>query len=516
MAKASRVRYTGTAPFIDDAQGNRIQALGSSSRLSTEDIKELGTLNIVEVVDDVPQVDVSVDANENGTNELLGLLSNKGFGCQVEAVPSGSAVGTLTLKVNPGSYYAKGQRVLFEGTTVTAQSSGNQVVYLQPTVSSDAVANKVGIGASLPAGAIQIASITPSANIVTQANITDSRTWASISATDFELAKADMYVPIKQSGDGLNGAIARTMYMERVYANNIDLSFQVNGVATASYRMETDNKRWFLNSASQMVVDEIKTTTATALTLTNTPYTLANGNKTLKVTKNGTQLVEGTDYTVSGVTLTLTSAPSTGDLVKVRYVTNGSNGKFFAPVPALETPHPDLAGGLKEGQIELYLVANDGVTVDTARATRIQTARISAPLQREPLAELGSMYPYDRPLSLPLNISVSLELKDSDLELMARFAGYSNLASANEIALDDLVKDKGLLVKIYRETDVKRAKLPAGHVDKYAIKTIYIKNLIPQSESWDVRVDSDATQSFEFMAHNLTITDKYLNANQVS
>ena len=139
-----------------------------------------------------------------------------------------------------------------------------------------------------------------------------------------------------------------------------------------------------------------------------------------------------------------------------------------------------------------------------------------APLQREPLAELGSMYPYDRPLSLPLNISVSLELKDSDLELMARFAGYSNLASANEIALDDLVKDKGLLVKIYRETDVKRAKLPAGHVDKYAIKTIYIKNLIPQSESWDVRVDSDATQSFEFMAHNLTITDKYLNANQVS
>jgi hypothetical protein len=514
MVKASRVRYTGTAPFIDDAQGNRIQALGSSSRLSTEDIKELGTLNIVEVVDDVPQVDVSVDANENGTNELLGLLSNKGFGCQVEAVPSGGAIGTLQLKVNPGSYYAKGQRVLFEGTTVTASGSGAQVVYLQPTVSTDAVANKVGIAASAPGGAIPIATVTPVSNIIAQSNIVDNRTWASISASDFELAKADMYVPVKQS-DGTNN-IGRTMYMERVFANNIDLSFQVQGVATASYRLETDNKRWFLNNASQMVVDEFKTTTATALTLTYTPYTLANGNKTLKVTKNGVQLVEGTDYTVASATLTLTSAPATGDLVKVRYVTSGTNGKFFAPVPALETPHPDLAGGLKEGQIELYLVANDLTTVDSARTTRIQTARISAPLQREPLAELGSMYPYDRPLSLPLNISVSLELKDSDLELMARFAGYSNLASANEIALDDLVKDKGLLVKIYRETDVKRAKLPAGHVDKYAIKTIYIKNLIPQSESWDVRVDSDATQSFEFMAHNLTITDKYLNANQVS
>jgi hypothetical protein len=356
--------------------------------------------------------------------------------------------------------------------------------------------------------------VVPSGGIITQANITDNRSWAAITVNDFELAKADVYVPIKQSGDGSNGAIARTMYMERVYANNIDLSFQVNGVATASFRCETDNKRWFLNSASQMVVDEFQTTTATNYTLSNTPYQLANGNRTLKVTKNGTQLVEGTDFTVSGTTLTLTVAPTSGDLMKVRYV-SATNGRFFSPVPAIETPHPDLAGGLKEGQIEIYLVANDGVTVDTNRQTRVQSARITVPLQREPISELGSMYPYDRPLSLPVNVSVSLQFKDSDLEAMARFAGYTNLSSVNEIALDDLVKDKGLLIKIYRETDVKRAKLPAGHVDKYSIKTIYIKNLIPQSESWDVRVDSDATQSFDFMAHNFQVSDKYLLANQI-
>jgi hypothetical protein len=515
MAKASRVRYTGTAPFIDDAQANRVQALGSSSRLTTEDMKELGTLNIVEIVDDVPQVDVSVDSNENGTNELLGLLSNKGYGCQVEAVPSGGALGTLQLKVNPGRYYAKtGHSVLFEGATITANATGNQLVYLNPVASSANASAKVGIASSLPAGAIQIASLTPSGSIVKQADITDSRPFASISVNDFELAKADIFVPVKQSGDGLNGAIARTMYMERVFANNIDFSFQVQGVATASYRLETDNKRWFLNSASQMVVDEFLSTGSATHTLSNTPFALANGNKMLKVTKNGTVLVEGTDFTVSGTTLTLTPASASGDLIKARY-TSANNGKFFAPVPALEDPHPEIAGGIKEGQIELYLVDANG-TVDANRTTRVQSARISVPLQREPLAELGSLYPYDRPLALPVNVSVSLELKDSDLELMARFAGYSNLASANEIALDDLVKNKGLLVKIYRETDVKRAKLATGHPDKYAVKTIYVKNLIPQSESWDVRVDSDATQNFEFLAHNITITDKYLNANQVS
>jgi hypothetical protein len=179
---------------------------------------------------------------------------------------------------------------------------------------------------------------------------------------------------------------------------------------------------------------------------------------------------------------------------------------MFAPVPALEEPHPELAGGLKEGQIEIYLVDSNG-TVDATRTTRVQSARISLPLQRDQLDELGSSYPYERPLQLPVNVSVSLELKDSDLELMARFAGYSTLTGVNEIALDDLVKNKGVLVKIYRETDVKRAKLPAGHPDKYAVKTLYVKNLIPQSEAWDVRVDSDATQSFEFLAHNLKVSD---------
>lgn len=515
MAKATRVRYSGTAPFIDDTQANRVQALGSSSRLTTDDVKELGTLNIVEVVDDVPQVDVSIDTNENGTNETMALLGNSGYGCQVVATPvSGSAtsIGSLTLTVNSGRYYAKGQSVLFEGTTVTATSTGNQQVYLQPTTSTDSVGNKVGIAVSgsAPAGSIIIANVTPSGGQVTQAGIYDARSFQGISANTFELTSADMYVPIVQSGDGLSGAIARTMYMENVFINNIDLSYATSGVATASYKAETDNKRWFLNSASQMIVDEIKTTTATALVLTQTPFQLANSNFTLKVTKNGVKLTEGTDYTVNAgtKTLTLTSAPSTGDLVKVRYVTSGTAGKFFSPVPLIQNPHPTLAGGLKQGNIEIYLTDSNGVP-DVNYFTRIQSARISVPLQREALAQLGTMFPYNRPLSLPVNVSVSLEMTDSDLEAMARFSGYTNLSLANEIALTDLVKNKGVLIKIYRETDVVRAKLPAGHPSKFAVKSIYIPLLIPQNESWDVKVDSDATQSFDFQAHQIVFDDSF-------
>lgn len=512
MAKATRVRYSGTAPFIDDTQANRVQALGSSSRLTTDDVKELGTLNIVEVVDDVPQVDVSIDANENGTNEIIGLLANSGYGCQVVATPvSGSAtsIGSTTLTIQPGRYYANGQSVIFGGATVTATASGNQQVYLNKTISTASDSSKVGIVASgsVPAGAILIANITPSGGIVTQSGISDVRTFQGISANTFELASSDMFVPIVQSGDGLNGAVARTMYMENVYVNSIDLSYATSGVSTASFKAETDNKRWFLNSASQMIVDEFNTTGST-VTLTQTPYQLANGNYTLKLTKNGSKLTEGTDYTVSAKTVTFTTALVAGDLVKVRYVTSGTVGKFFSPVPNPATPHPTLAGGLRQGNIEIYLTDQNG-TPDSTFFTRIQSARISCPLQREALAQLGTLFPYNRPLSLPVNVSVTLEMTDSDLEAFARFAGYTNLASANEIALSDLVKNKGVLIKIYRENDVVRAKLPAGHPNKFAIKSIYVPLLIPQSEAWDVKVDSDATQSFDFQAHQIVFDDSF-------
>src|SRR5579875_2166930 len=216
MAKATRVRYSGTAPFIDDAQANRVQAIGSSAKLTTDDVKELGTLNIVEVVDDVPQVDVSIDANENGTIETVALLSNSGYGCQVVATPvpgNPASIGSLTLTVNPGRYYAKGQSILFGGAQVTASASGNQQVYLNPLPSSYPDSSKVGIVSSgnVPAGSILIANVTPVGGQITQANISDQRSWGQISANTFELTSADIYVPIVQSGDGLNGAVARTM-----------------------------------------------------------------------------------------------------------------------------------------------------------------------------------------------------------------------------------------------------------------------------------------------------------------
>lgn len=498
--RPTRVRYSGVGAYVDDTQANRIQAFGSSSRLTTEDMKELGTLNIVEIVDDVPQVDVSIDQNENGTLDLFALLANRPYGCQVVAVPAGNNIGSNQVKVLSGVYKtASGHPIFFEGTTIAVPTgNGQQAVYLKPEVVGGAAAKVAVIAGSVPNGGIPLATVAASDNIK-QTDIVDTRPFGTVSHLDFELANVDIFVPVKQSGSGDD--VKRTMYMENAFLNNVDYSFQTQGVATSSYRLETDNKRWFLNAGAQVIVDNLKAAAGSTLTLTRTPNQLANGYYMLKLIKNGAELEEGVDFTVSGSTITFTSALAAGDLIKARY-TAATGGAFFSPVPAAETPHPELAGGLKEGQIEIYL--SDKAN---SRVARIQSARISLPLTREQLRELGSLRPYDRPMQLPVSTNITLEFKDSDLEMMARFAG-KDPATVREIAIEDLVKDMGLTIKLYRENDVARAKLPAGHPAKYAIKTFTVQNLIPQSENWDARVDSDATQTFEFLAHNLTVSDR--------
>jgi len=51
----------------------------------------------------------------------------------------------------------------------------------------------------------------------------------------------------------------------------------------------------------------------------NTAFTLAHSPIILFLTRNGVQLVAGTDYTLSGTNLTMTAAPQTGDVFNAQY-----------------------------------------------------------------------------------------------------------------------------------------------------------------------------------------------------
>jgi hypothetical protein len=73
MAKSPRVTHKGTGVWMDDVAIHRVQTFGASTSFNNEDISELGDINVIEVVDDVPSVDVTLDTNEYGGLRALAV-----------------------------------------------------------------------------------------------------------------------------------------------------------------------------------------------------------------------------------------------------------------------------------------------------------------------------------------------------------------------------------------------------------------------------------------------------------
>src|SRR5690606_14588843 len=79
-------------------------------------------------------------------------------------------------------------------------------------------------------------------------------------------------------------------------------------------------------------------------------------------------------------------------------------------------------GGLRQGQVEVYLVDPD-VSTDYEMSLRLQSVNVSATLNREALSQLGNLKPYDRPVTFPIEITTAVETTAGDLETFAKFAG---------------------------------------------------------------------------------------------
>lgn len=516
MAKPTRVRYSSVGVFVDDIDMDRIQTVGSATRYNDQELRELGTLNIIEVAEDLPTIDVTIDTNEYGSNKTLATFANKGFGCRVFAVPTDTAPGSSKVKLEAGAVVINGVRIPVQAAEIPITTRGAYTISIKPdpkanpqwtlSVSQyDATSNPNPTPPPVPAGEVGIAQIsaTDDSLVVTQDMITDIRDFKTIQVTDFELAKADMYIPVIPSG---STEIERTCYLENVYITRIDLNYSTDGVATENYSAETDSKRWLFNNARHVIVEQFRATNnQTTYTLAYTPAKLANGKYYLKIVKNGQEI----DATVDPATKTVTFSPALtlGDQVKIRYCSN-QGGLFHSQADNMVPDSYEHPGGVRRAYVEVYLTEG-GVDKKLAR---VQSARITANLTRQTLYELGKLKPYDRPLNLPVEITASLEFTDSDLEALARLAGKSYDPetgvdpSVVELNVRDLLKDRGLLIEIYRLDDEKRSKLPANHPWQYPLKKIRIPYLIPTSENWEVRVENNATQSFEFRSYQLSIT----------
>lgn len=466
-------------------------------------------MDIIDVVDDVPAVSVTLNTNDFGDVKTLAVLAQ---------------VAPAKIKMD---------------ATATANN-----------------ANLVGAGNNYLHG-VSLADFA-----VTCGNLTGVTLWAPVQD--------------ECSIGTLAPNIDQTMFLDEVYINSFELSYSTGANATENFGAETDNKMWLLNDGrfvnyEEFTVSGTNTSVNLQLDAANTIAELSAGIGFLRKDVNGApaityynsvtndmQNVEietptavindgrtvptvdtyvyentGIEHVIHFPTGEL--APVDGDRIQVIYAADAYSepmNTYFTPLEEPST-RPDSVGALRQGQVEVYIVDPDASNTTFDNAWRLTSATISSDLTREPLAELGHLGPYDRPLTLPIPITVSVDSTAGDLENWAKFAGLLdgyNAESIDDIDLSDLMTKDNLIlvVKVFEQTDeeaggtnTRRKVLESSALNgddyffdgtletyevfparEYALKTIIVKNLKITDEGMTLDLGSNATQTFGFRTTN--------------
>jgi hypothetical protein len=380
------------------------------------------------------------------------------------------------------------------------------------------------------------------------------------------LTGVTLWAPVQEecSLGTLANNIDQTLFLDEVYINSLEFGYTTGANATENYGAETDMKMWLLNSGRFVNYEEFTLASGTAsvqlvgvvtdgkvvATLTGPVMGFlrkapngAPGVTVFDASANSMANYEvaaaaGLDiFGYSTGTLTLPTSgytPDAGDKLFVIYAADGYattvDQKYMEIMD--DKNRPDNVGALRQGQVEIYIV--DPQTTSTwDLALRLTSCTVTADLTREPLLELGHLGPYDRPLTLPIPITATVEATAGDLENWAKVAGKLSEFDAKtltDLTLADLFgkEDLILVVKVYAQTDeeargtgdyrtigsdskmigyfgfnngVKQSAYAAGN-SEYALKTIVVEHLKITDEGMTLDMGANATQTFGFRSTN--------------
>ena len=502
----NRIIYASQSVWVNGQVLYRVQSLGSTTTFTSEDIFELGHLDIIDIVDDVPSVAVTMNTNDFGDVKTMAILAQ---------------VPAAKLDMDATADNTNANLAVVSGTQLTETGT-----YLH--------------GASLPDFAVQCGN----------------------------LPGVTLWAPVQEecSLGTLDENIDQTLYMDEVYVNSLEFSYTTGANATENYGAETDQKMWLLNNGKFVSYDEIELTGTEVgndywdLTLDGAANvtTLSFGIGFLRKDANGEPAVTMWDSANNEMTnwpVNTTGATTThfyldnadpnrltfptgntfiaGDILTCIYCSDeyavSATSTYFSALSTID--RPDHVGAIRQGQVEIYLVADSDTSFDIS--WRLTGCTISADLTREPLTELGHLGPYDRPVTLPIPITVTVDSTGGDLEAWSKVANKLSEFDANtldDIDLADLMayEEMKLVVKVYAQTDeeaggtgdnrtVATGSALVGQMyfengteagpysaanQERALKTIVIEHLKITDEAYSLDLGSNATQTFGFRSTN--------------
>ena len=309
--------------------------------------------------------------------------------------------------------------------------------------------------------------------------LTNVAKWGtSITQDSFDKAIVDFIIP--ETADGTT--LKSTLLLPYCFMTGYDLTFPVDGVATESFRFTGNMDEEFLNTYKNISGECLVSGTYG----TNTAWTSATArgsNTPVYLYVDGEKYTSGYSWATNTVTLSGIDASGADHVALVYY----ASGTTYSMISAGAT---DIAG-IKGEDIELWLAYNSTPT-SSDKWLRVQNATISVPLDRTEIKELGTDHPIARSLNYPLNIAVTVDLLESDLENYAAEMAGQTFASVNV-----------LNPAMFETRDKLQLKVNIIDPSGTTIENVTVQNLRVDGHGVKLSQGGNATVSWNFTADTI-------------
>lgn len=425
MAKRNRIIYASQSVIAEGRILYRVQTFGSTSTFNTTDVFELGQLELTDIVDDSPEVAVTLETRDYGSIYTMATLAK---------------LPTNNLNHN----IRQSDGVTFTGDVGGTDTSTGEIGGGVPSASGTGIAN---LRFKETSDSDEILAYAHGVNLIDFARECGVSKgldiWSAVQA-ECSLGTAD-------------DVVETTKFLSDVFINSLELNYNSDAESDENYGGETESKRWFLNdarfvslekwevgvltgqlaaatmAAKEVLVMSLDSPSAVAVledtnlgflkrTETNLPAALmvfvdAGGlntpeSKLVPIIQAGQCLpasanefflydsatnelayyLNGSASTLDGALPPQRSAFQNGDSITILYAANAYakelgdpsrpagadatlvTARYFSPIPASDV---EDVGAIRQGQIEAYLVDPDLILKSLLTDATISSTQIT-------------------------------------------------------------------------------------------------------------------------------------------
>lgn len=485
MAKPEKVRASKVAILIDGVQLKRVQTVGQSADLSKEKLLELSDTQVVQYIDNIPNVSVSIDTNDIGSVDTLKLAADS-------LIKRDTAIAG---EIRTSGWYS--QVLLAQQNTSAATDEDNFLsakVDLTYAVSEDGTnVNRV---AWMHNAALTGISWNYDVNGFGQENFTfqgDNRTWflGQYAGVRGLILRKDQIRSMKTSHTATCQSFRLDSTLARVGAAASRNYGALRGATVVA--LGIDDKIFYASDSTQWRISTVSQISGNG----NFQFELAYvGSGQVPYSTPYASTASGTISRVFAVIKPKLTTASTGGTTPLWVGINSANPGYNL------TPVSTSIGGRSREFLTAVLYNTLGPTGQTTSTTAAQTLRlqsigIDVSPGADPLLQLGSKSAFAYDIEEPLPLTVTVNALDSDLEIYAKLMGTAigtGSTTVKQIRLEDFNGANSLVLKIYKNS-----------TKTTLLKTIRTASMNVTNTNDNVTVGGNATTEITFECSNINV-----------